>query len=231
MTDKPETCASTSSSVLSRYFQKKTLPLVGGAPCSGNQGYCDKFQVCRLLDADGPIARLKNSFLNLDDFDDLGEWMKVNIFYKFVNTTIRSQWWTFNHISKVLSKFQWAYWLHLPQHNNLLFFLNMHDIIFWISNKKYSEVMSYPAVSCFPSLARCSAILSLLTPFSFNFSGQNRDHVQWGQISVKSKCNVISVSLLQAHWWAILLAILTFSGVMGCTVCLCGRTLVTDDLD
>ncbi|MEQ2226278.1 hypothetical protein ILYODFUR_025883 [Ilyodon furcidens] len=73
---KPETCASTSSSVLSLHFQKKLLPLVGGAPCSGNQGYCDKFHVCRILDADGPIARLKNSFLHLDDFDDLGEWMK-----------------------------------------------------------------------------------------------------------------------------------------------------------
>ncbi|XP_041647789.1 disintegrin and metalloproteinase domain-containing protein 10 [Cheilinus undulatus] len=108
--EKPETCASTTSSVLSRHFQKKTLPLVGGAPCSGNKGYCDKFQVCRLLDADGPIARLKNSFLNLDDYDDLAEWMK-------------------------------------------------------------------------------------------------------------------------AHWWAILLAILTVSAIMGCTVCLCGRTLDTDDLD
>ncbi|XP_055077278.1 disintegrin and metalloproteinase domain-containing protein 10 [Periophthalmus magnuspinnatus] len=73
----PETCASTTSSVLSRHFQRKVLPLVGGAPCSGNQGYCDKFHVCQLLDADGPIARLKNSFLHLDDFDDLGEWMKV----------------------------------------------------------------------------------------------------------------------------------------------------------
>lgn len=77
MADQPETCASTTSSVLSRHFQRKALPLVGGAPCSENRGYCDKFHVCRLLDADGPIARLKNSFLNLDDFDDLGEWMKV----------------------------------------------------------------------------------------------------------------------------------------------------------
>ncbi|CAM9335868.1 unnamed protein product, partial [Lampetra planeri] len=102
--DKPATCASTTSSVLSRHFQRKALPLVGGAPCFGNQGYCDKFHVCRLLDADGPIARLKNSFLKLDDFDDLAEWMK-------------------------------------------------------------------------------------------------------------------------ARWWAILLAILTLTGVMGCTVCLCGRTL------
>ncbi|XP_058495445.1 disintegrin and metalloproteinase domain-containing protein 10 isoform X2 [Solea solea] len=108
--DKPETCASTTSSVLSRHFQKKTLPLVGGAPCFGNQGYCDKFHVCRMLDADGPIARLKNSFLHLDDFEDVGEWMK-------------------------------------------------------------------------------------------------------------------------AHWWAILLAILTLSGVMGCTVCLCSQTLNTRDLE
>ncbi|XP_047442219.1 disintegrin and metalloproteinase domain-containing protein 10 [Mugil cephalus] len=108
--DKPETCASTTSSVLSRHFQRKPLPLVGGAPCSGNRGYCDKFHVCRILDADGPIARLKNSFLNLDEFDDLAEWMK-------------------------------------------------------------------------------------------------------------------------AHWWAILLAILTLSGVMGCTVCLCSRTLNTRDLE
>lgn len=77
MAEEPDTCASTTSSVLSRYFQKKELPLVGGAPCYGNQGYCDKFHKCRLLDADGPIARLKNSFLHLDDFDDLGEWMKV----------------------------------------------------------------------------------------------------------------------------------------------------------
>ncbi|KAM4740038.1 disintegrin and metalloproteinase domain-containing protein 10 [Anableps anableps] len=107
---KPETCASTSSSVLSRHFQNKLLPLVGGAPCSGNQGYCDKFHVCRLLDADGPIARLKNSFLHLNDFDDVGEWMK-------------------------------------------------------------------------------------------------------------------------AHWWAILIAILALSGVMGCTVCLCGSPLNTRDLD
>lgn len=76
--DQPETCASTTSSVLSRHFQRKALPLVGGAPCSENRGYCDKFHVCRLLDADGPIARLKNSFLNLDDFDDLGEWMKAH---------------------------------------------------------------------------------------------------------------------------------------------------------
>lgn len=77
--EEPDTCASTTSSVLSREFQRRALPLVGGAPCAGNQGYCDKFHMCRLLDADGPIARLKNSILHLDEFEDIGEWMKVKV--------------------------------------------------------------------------------------------------------------------------------------------------------
>uniref|UniRef100_A0A665VDG7 ADAM10 endopeptidase n=1 Tax=Echeneis naucrates TaxID=173247 RepID=A0A665VDG7_ECHNA len=77
--DEPGTCASTASSVLSRHFHRKAMPLVGGAPCSGNRGYCDKFHVCRLLDADGPIARLKNSFFHFEDFNDVAEWMKVSV--------------------------------------------------------------------------------------------------------------------------------------------------------
>uniref|UniRef100_A0A9J8DDM6 ADAM10 endopeptidase n=2 Tax=Cyprinus carpio carpio TaxID=630221 RepID=A0A9J8DDM6_CYPCA len=76
--DKPNTCASTTSSVLLHYFSGKHVALVPGAPCSGNRGYCDRFKVCRILDADGPIARLKNSFLKLDEFEDLAGWMKVH---------------------------------------------------------------------------------------------------------------------------------------------------------
>ncbi|XP_016101906.1 disintegrin and metalloproteinase domain-containing protein 10-like, partial [Sinocyclocheilus grahami] len=76
--DKPNTCASTTSSVLLHYFSGKHVALVPGAPCSGNRGYCDRFKVCRILDADGPIARLKNSFLKLDEFDDLAGWMKAH---------------------------------------------------------------------------------------------------------------------------------------------------------
>lgn len=75
--DKPNTCASTTSSVLLHYFNGKRVALDPGSPCSGNRGYCDRFKVCRILDADGPIARLKNSFLKLDEFDDLAGWMKV----------------------------------------------------------------------------------------------------------------------------------------------------------
>ncbi|TRY57472.1 hypothetical protein DNTS_014221, partial [Danionella cerebrum] len=72
----PNTCASTTSVVLSHYFNGTRVSFVPGTPCSGNQGYCDRFKICRILDADGPIARLKNSFLKLDEFDDLGDWMK-----------------------------------------------------------------------------------------------------------------------------------------------------------
>uniref|UniRef100_A0A4W4G9X0 Si:ch1073-396h14.1 n=1 Tax=Electrophorus electricus TaxID=8005 RepID=A0A4W4G9X0_ELEEL len=76
-TGNPNTCASTTSSVLSTYFKGKRVALVPGSPCSKNQGYCDHFQTCRLLDADGPIARLKNSFLHLNEFIDLSDGTKL----------------------------------------------------------------------------------------------------------------------------------------------------------
>ncbi|KAA0712171.1 Disintegrin and metalloproteinase domain-containing protein 10 [Triplophysa tibetana] len=75
--DKPHTCSSTTSSVLSQQFNGKRVALLPGTPCSGNRGYCDRFKLCRILDADGPIARLKNYFMKLDDFEDLADWMKA----------------------------------------------------------------------------------------------------------------------------------------------------------
>ncbi|XP_060738686.1 disintegrin and metalloproteinase domain-containing protein 10 [Tachysurus vachellii] len=74
----PKTCASTTSSVLSVYFKGQQVSLLPGSPCYKNQGYCDHFQTCRLLDADGPIARLKNVFLNLREYDDVADWMKAH---------------------------------------------------------------------------------------------------------------------------------------------------------
>ena len=69
---------------MSRYFERRAVTLLPGSPCADNQGYCNKFQVCQLLYADGPIARLKNSFLHLDDFDDPTEWMKVFVRFSFL---------------------------------------------------------------------------------------------------------------------------------------------------
>ncbi|XP_040273598.1 disintegrin and metalloproteinase domain-containing protein 10-like [Bufo bufo] len=69
-------CRSTKSSELGHLFNMTAISLPPGAPCEQRQGYCDKFHVCRLVDADGPIARLKNSFLNLIEFDPAA-WMKT----------------------------------------------------------------------------------------------------------------------------------------------------------
>lgn len=83
----PNTCESTSSSVLSTYFEGKRVALLPGSPCYKSQGYCDHFQTCRLLDADGPIARLKNFHLKLHKYDDLADWMKVWFALEVYHTT------------------------------------------------------------------------------------------------------------------------------------------------
>ncbi|XP_029469435.1 disintegrin and metalloproteinase domain-containing protein 10-like [Rhinatrema bivittatum] len=72
------TCTSTSSMLLKMYFNGSKIPLPPGSPCDQNQGYCDKFHICQLVDADGPIARLKNSILNLIELEDISTWMKVH---------------------------------------------------------------------------------------------------------------------------------------------------------
>ncbi|XP_072263072.1 disintegrin and metalloproteinase domain-containing protein 10-like [Pyxicephalus adspersus] len=69
-------CTNTKSAELSHLFNRAVLVLPPGAPCGQRQGYCDKFHICRFVDADGPIARLKNSFLSVIEWDP-AEWMKT----------------------------------------------------------------------------------------------------------------------------------------------------------
>uniref|UniRef100_A0A8C0G6I4 ADAM10 endopeptidase n=1 Tax=Chelonoidis abingdonii TaxID=106734 RepID=A0A8C0G6I4_CHEAB len=71
------TCASTSSALLERYFNSTHIPLTPGTPCRDRMGYCDKFHVCRLVDEDGPIARVKNSILDFIELEDISAWMKT----------------------------------------------------------------------------------------------------------------------------------------------------------
>nr|XP_025035980.1 disintegrin and metalloproteinase domain-containing protein 10-like [Pelodiscus sinensis] len=72
----PDTCASTSSALMEHYFNGMLIPLTSGTPCKDKRGYCDKFHVCRLLDEDGPIARVKNSILGFTELEDVSTWMK-----------------------------------------------------------------------------------------------------------------------------------------------------------
>lgn len=60
--DQPNTCRRTSEIPEMRHMSG--LKLRPGSPCNEFLGYCDVFQRCRPVDAEGPLARLKNTLLN-----------------------------------------------------------------------------------------------------------------------------------------------------------------------
>lgn len=66
------TCKSTSE--LKHIFGEPVF-MRPGAPCNNFQGYCDVFQKCRAVDAEGPLARLKNLLFNQDTLNSVAEWI------------------------------------------------------------------------------------------------------------------------------------------------------------
>ncbi|XP_060840865.1 disintegrin and metalloproteinase domain-containing protein 10 isoform X1 [Rhopalosiphum padi] len=73
-----QTCRSTSE-----FASAVNLPLGGislrpGSPCDNFQGYCDVFYKCRAVDAEGPLARLKNMLLNKQTLQTLQQWALEN---------------------------------------------------------------------------------------------------------------------------------------------------------
>lgn len=75
----PNTCSSTGSERLTRFFNKKVTTLPAGSPCNDFKGYCDVFMKCRLVDADGPLARLKKAIFNPELYENIAEWIVVRI--------------------------------------------------------------------------------------------------------------------------------------------------------
>lgn len=73
----PNTCSSTRSERLARFFSKKEITLPAGSPCNEFKGYCDVFMKCRLVDADGPLARLKKAIFNPELYENIAEWIVV----------------------------------------------------------------------------------------------------------------------------------------------------------
>uniref|UniRef100_A0A8K9WNA1 Disintegrin and metalloproteinase domain-containing protein 10 n=1 Tax=Oncorhynchus mykiss TaxID=8022 RepID=A0A8K9WNA1_ONCMY len=71
----PNTCSSTGSEKLARFFNKKITTLPAGSPCNDFKGYCDVFMRCRLVDADGPLARLKKAIFNPELYENIAEWI------------------------------------------------------------------------------------------------------------------------------------------------------------
>ncbi|KAJ0178926.1 hypothetical protein K1T71_005701 [Dendrolimus kikuchii] len=51
------------------------ISLRPGSPCDNFQGYCDVFLKCRAVDAEGPLARLKNLLLNRDTLQSVQAWV------------------------------------------------------------------------------------------------------------------------------------------------------------
>lgn len=52
-----------------------------GAPCDNYRGYCDVFSRCRLIDADGPLTRLKNLIFSPRTLTVIREWIIQNWYY------------------------------------------------------------------------------------------------------------------------------------------------------
>uniref|UniRef100_A0AAY4B2G3 Disintegrin and metalloproteinase domain-containing protein 10 n=1 Tax=Denticeps clupeoides TaxID=299321 RepID=A0AAY4B2G3_9TELE len=71
----PSTCSSTGSERLAHFFNRKVTTLQAGSPCNDFKGYCDVFMKCRLVDADGPLARLKKAIFNLELYENIAEWI------------------------------------------------------------------------------------------------------------------------------------------------------------
>ncbi|KAL7833454.1 hypothetical protein AOLI_G00284140 [Acnodon oligacanthus] len=73
--NQPNTCRSTGSVEWEEFFSKKVRTLQPGSPCNDFKGYCDVFMKCRLVDADGPLARLKKAIFNPELYENIAEWI------------------------------------------------------------------------------------------------------------------------------------------------------------
>lgn len=75
----PSTCRSSGSEQWAEFFNKKITNLQPGSPCNDFKGYCDVFMRCRLVDADGPLSRLKKAIFNAEIYETIAEWIVVSV--------------------------------------------------------------------------------------------------------------------------------------------------------
>ncbi|XP_037545596.1 disintegrin and metalloproteinase domain-containing protein 10 [Nematolebias whitei] len=71
----PSTCSSTASDRWAHRFNRTVITLQPGSPCNDFKGYCDVFMRCRLVDADGPLARLKKAIFNPELYENIADWI------------------------------------------------------------------------------------------------------------------------------------------------------------
>ncbi|MEQ2202622.1 hypothetical protein XENOCAPTIV_009336 [Xenoophorus captivus] len=75
----PSTCSSTGSERWAKHFEGQVKTLQPGSPCNDFKGYCDVFTRCRLVDADGPLARLKKAIFNPELYENIADWIMVSV--------------------------------------------------------------------------------------------------------------------------------------------------------
>lgn len=75
--NQPDTCRRTSEIKIMQNVSG--LKLRPGSPCNDFQGYCDVFQRCRPVDAEGPLARLKNLLFNKKTLTTIKQWVTVSV--------------------------------------------------------------------------------------------------------------------------------------------------------
>ncbi|KAL1132299.1 hypothetical protein AAG570_010256, partial [Ranatra chinensis] len=71
----PSTCRSTSQFASNVGLPPGGISLRPGSPCDNFQGYCDVFLKCRAVDAEGPLARLKNMLFNKETLINLTQFI------------------------------------------------------------------------------------------------------------------------------------------------------------
>ncbi|KAL8558282.1 hypothetical protein ACOMHN_063976 [Nucella lapillus] len=54
------------------------IQLPAGSPCNNFRGYCDVFHKCRGVDADGPLARLKNLIFDPKTLQSIKDWIVIH---------------------------------------------------------------------------------------------------------------------------------------------------------
>ncbi|KAK6729782.1 hypothetical protein RB195_006685 [Necator americanus] len=72
----PEFAANRTRFVQSGRRGKSGLVLHPGSPCNNYKGYCDIFRKCRSVDANGPLARLKNLLFNKKTIETVTQWVQ-----------------------------------------------------------------------------------------------------------------------------------------------------------
>jgi len=72
--DKSE-CKSIIDPSMPEILSKRLVVLQPGNPCNNNKGYCDVRSICRVVDAEGPLSRVRDAIFNPLLFISIKEWI------------------------------------------------------------------------------------------------------------------------------------------------------------